>query len=382
MQEKRCRLTAVDGRTRAHTSTLRIPKTTVDLGGDTWRDATRCAVRANIDDFVALRCASELAAAGIDIASEVLREFVEGGKCVRSTFMYLGWLCGAGDDAAALRASSGLELLHAFALLQDDVMDAATLRRGRPAAHVAFARWHRQRGLPGSPDRFGESAAVLLGDLCLVWAAQMMRESGVPAHALDRVWPRYDAMRTELAVGQFADLINDAGGYPTLDKVLEVSRRKSGNYTVRRPLEMGAAMAGCGEDVLTTLARYGDAIGEAFQMRDDVLGIFGSPAVTGKPSSSDLAERKATSVVAAAYHLADPAVRRELRAMMSAERLEDDDVRQWRELIAATGAVEWIGRLIDARLTLALRLIDESGVRPPVQAALAEMAAACTKRAA
>lgn len=145
---------------------------------------------------------------------------------------------------------------------------------------------------------------------------------------------------------------------------------------------MGAAMAGCGEDVLTTLARYGDAIGEAFQMRDDVLGIFGSPAVTGKPSSSDLAERKATSVVAAAYHLADPAVRRELRAMMSAERLDDDDVRQWRELITATGAVEWIERLIDARLTLALRLIDESGIRPPVQAALAEMAAACTERAA
>src|SRR3954447_16473888 len=367
MQEKRCRLTAVDGRTRAHTSTLQVPNTSVDLRGDTWRGATRRAVGANIDDFVALRCAPELTAAGIGIASKVLREFIEGGRCVRWMFMYLGWLCGADDDAAALRASSSLELLHAFALLQDDVMDASTLRRGRPAAHVAFARWHRQVGLSGSAGRFGESAAVLLGDLCLVWAAQMMRESGVPAHALDRVWPRYDAMRTELAVGQFADLINDAGGYPTLDKVLEVSRRKSGNYTVRRPLEMGAAMAGCGEDVLTTLARYGDAIGEAFQMRDDVLGIFGSPALTGKPSSSDLAERKATSVVAAAYHLADSTLRRELRTMMSAERLDDDDVRQWRKLITATGAVEWIERLIDARLTLALRLIDESGIPPPLQ---------------
>ena len=131
----------------------------------------------------------------------------------------------------------------------------------------------------------------------------------MPATALDRVWPRYDAMRTELAVGQFADLINDARGFPTLDKVLDVSRRKSGNYTVRRPLEMGGAMAGCGEHVLTTLGGYGDAIGEAFQMRDDVLGIFGSPAVTGKPSGSDLAEHKATSVVAAAYHLADSPLR-------------------------------------------------------------------------
>jgi geranylgeranyl diphosphate synthase type I len=342
----------------------------------------RGAVQAIIDDFVAMRCAPELHTAGIGIASEVLRDFVAGGKCVRSTFMYLGWLCGADDDDAALRAAASLELLHAFALLQDDVMDGSPLRRGRPSGHVAFARWHRQLGLSGSPGRFGDSAAVLLGDLCLVWAAQMMRESGVPAASLDRVWPRYDAMRTELAVGQFADLINDARGFPSLDKVLDVSRRKSGNYTVKRPLELGAAMAGCGEHVMTTLAGYGDAIGEAFQMRDDVLGIFGSPAETGKPAGSDLAERKATTVVAAAYHLASPAMRRQLRQMMSADDLDDTDVRRWAELIRATGAVDWIERLIESRLTLALRLIDDSGVRPAVQTALADMAAACVERTA
>ncbi len=379
-------MTAIDGRTRAHTSTLQPTAAAVkihaDLHDDTWRGTTRGAVQAIVDDFVASRCAPELKAAGIGIASDVLRDVIEGGKCVRSMFMYLGWLCGADDDAAALRAAASLELLHAFALLQDDVMDGSSLRRGRPAGHVAFARWHRHVGLSGSPGRFGESAAVLLGDLCLVWAAQMMRESGVAAPALDRVWPRYDAMRTELAVGQFADLINDAGEFPTLDKVLDVSRRKSGNYTVRRPLEMGAAMAGCGDHLLTMLARYGDAIGEAFQMRDDVLGIFGSPAVTGKPSSSDLAEHKATSVVVAAYHLADPTLRRELRALMTADRLDAGDIRRWRDLIAATGAVEWIERLIDARLTRALNLIDDADVRPAVRAALAGMATACTARAA
>jgi geranylgeranyl diphosphate synthase type I len=371
---------------RAHTSTLQPEaaalKTPADLHGDSWRCTTRRAVQAIVDDFVALRCAPELHAAGIGIASELLGDFIGGGKCVRSMFMYLGWLCGAEDDAAALRAAASLELLHAFALLQDDVMDASPLRRGRPSGHVAFAQWHRHLRLSGSPGRFGESAAVLLGDLCLVWAAQMMRESGMPATALDRVWPRYDAMRTELAVGQFADLINDAGGFPTLDRALDVSRRKSGNYTVRRPLEMGAAMAGCGEHILTKLGSYGDAIGEAFQMRDDVLGIFGSPEITGKPSGSDLAERKATSVVVAAYHLADSALRRELRELMSAERLDANDVRRWRDLIAATGAVEWIERLIDARLTRALSLVDESGIRPAVRAALADMAAACTERAA
>jgi geranylgeranyl diphosphate synthase type I len=339
-------------------------------------------VQAIIDDFVAIRCGPELHSAGIGIASEVLRGFVGGGKCVRSTFMYLGWLCGADEDDAALRAAASLELLHAFALLQDDVMDGSALRRGRPSGHVAFAQWHRHLGLSGSPGRFGASAAVLLGDMCLVWAAQMMRESGVPAASLDRVWPRYDAMRTELAVGQFADLINDARVYPTLDKVLDVARRKSGNYTVRRPLEMGAAMAGCGEHVMTMLAGYGDAIGEAFQMRDDVLGIFGSPAETGKPAGSDLAERKATTVVAAAYHLASPSLRRQLREMMSADDLNDNDVRRWAGLIRATGAVDWIERLIDSRLVRARRVIEQSDVRPTVQTALADMAAACAERTA
>jgi len=378
-------LTAIDGRTCFPRSTRQpavLPKAEVDEHRTSWRSATGRTVQAIVDDFVAVRCAPELQAAGIGIASEVLRDFVAGGKCVRSTFMYLGWLCGAGDDDAALRAAASLELLHAFALLQDDVMDGSELRRGRPAGHVTFARWHRHLALSGSPSRFGESAAVLLGDLCLVWAAQMLRESGVPATKLDRVWPRYDAMRTELAVGQFADLINDAGRRPSLDAVLDVSRRKSGNYTVRRPLEMGAAMAGCDDQVLTMLGGYGDAIGEAFQMRDDVLGIFGSPEVTGKPSGSDLTEHKATSVVAAAYHLANPTLRRQLRELMSADDLDDSDVHRWRELIVATGAVDWIEGLIDARLTRAMDLVGGSNIRPAVRNALADMATACTERAA
>jgi geranylgeranyl diphosphate synthase type I len=344
--------------------------------------AIRTVVADAVDSFVSRRCTPELAAAGVHAAGDVLAHYVHGGKCVRPTFMYLGWLCGADEDDAALRAAASLEFLHAFALLQDDVMDGAALRRGRPAGHVTFSRWHRGRGFSGSADRFGQSAAVLLGDLCLVWAAQMLRESGVPGSALERVWPRYDAMRTELAIGQFADLVNDARGFPTLDRVLEVSRRKSGNYTVRRPLEMGAAMAGCDDGVLTVLGGYGDAVGEAFQMRDDVLGIFGSPAVTGKPSGSDLAEHKATSVVATAYHLADPATRRALRDLMCAEDLDDNDIRRWRGLIVATGAVEWVERLIASRLTHAVALVERSDIRPSVQIALADMAEACAERAA
>src|SRR5262249_31198043 len=150
----------------------------------------------------------------------------------------------------------------------------------------------------------------------------------------------YDAMRTELAVGQFADLVNHAGAFPTLAHVLDVSRRKSGNYTVRRPLEIGAVLAGCGPRTVALLGRYGAAVGEAFQLRDDVLGVFGVPAVTGKPAGSDLAEQKATSVVIAAHHLADSTTRRQLCELMSATELDENDLQSWRALIVATGAVD------------------------------------------
>ena len=348
----------------------------------TWRRSVRRAVLASVGEFVSTRCADDLSAAGVDVATDVLLTFVDGGKCVRSTFMYLGWLCGADDDDGALRAAASFELLHAFALLQDDVMDGSALRRGRPAAHVTFAQWHRERAMSGSPDRFGEAAAVLLGDLCLVWAQQMMRESGVDGSALARAWPRYDAMRTELAVGQFADLVNDAAEFPEWDQVLDVLRRKSGNYTVRRPLEIGAAMAGCVPGVMGPLSAYGEAVGEAFQLRDDVLGIFGAPEVTGKPASSDLSEHKATSVVVAAYRLADHTLRRQLTQLMSTPDLDSADIAHWRSLIVATGAVEWIEELIDARLAQALEMINRGPVDSAVRTALADMATACTERAA
>lgn len=215
-----------------------------DAHFEIWRKGVRHAALAHVDDFVENHCVPQLRHTGIDVAADVLVQFVGGGKCLRSTFMYLGWLCGAPADDAALRASAGLELLHAFALLQDDVMDDSDLRRGQPAAHVQFGQWHRDHGMSGSQQRFGASAAILLSDLCLVWAEQMMRYSGVPHEALMRAWPRYDEMRIELAVGQFADVANDYGALPTLDEVLDVARRKSGNYTVRRPLEIGAAMVG------------------------------------------------------------------------------------------------------------------------------------------
>jgi geranylgeranyl diphosphate synthase, type I len=367
---------------RTGTTTHTQPIGTADSPNGQWHSAVRTSVLAAVTEFLDSRCAQALPGSRVDIAEGVLRDLLADGKCLRSTFLYLGWLSGARAEAAAIRAAASLEFLHAFALMQDDVMDGSPMRRGRASAHRRFEDWHRHRRLPGSSARFGESGAILLSDLCLVWAEQMLRESGLADDALARAWPRYDAMRTELAVGQFADLVNDTSTLPSLDEVLDVARRKSGNYTVRRPLEIGAALSGCDEHTLTVLGDYGDAVGEAFQLRDDLLGVFGLPETTGKPSGSDLAARKATTVVVAAHQLSSRSQRRALENLMTTADLTDADINRWQCLIAEIGTVEWMEKLIDRRLAWAMHRLDTASLDDGVRSGLTTMAAACTERVA
>lgn len=369
----------------ARTEAATQPPTVAGPKDSPWLTSLRHRVLVAVADFLDTWCSHALRGAHVDIAEGVLRGMLTEGKCVRSGYLYLGWQCGARPTEATVRAAASLELLHAFALVQDDVMDESDMRRGRPSAHRAFEHWHRERGLPGSSTRFGESAAVLLGDLCLVWAEQMLRESGVGATALTRAWPRYDAMRTELAVGQFADLVNDSAGFPSLGDVLDVARRKSGNYTVRRPLEIGAALAGCDDAVLGALGRYGEAIGEAFQLRDDLLGVFGAPERTGKPTGTDLIARKATTVVVAGYELASGVQQRQFKEFMTADQLNSEDVTRWQALISEVGTVEWIEDMIDQRFTTAVEALSSLGATEldaDARSALLTMASACTERAA
>ncbi|MEU4251566.1 polyprenyl synthetase family protein [Amycolatopsis sp. NPDC026612] len=341
--------------------------------------ARRCLAEAH--GFVSERAAEHFSGrAEGALAETALPEFVAGGKCLRPLFAYVGWRCGQPESGAAIRAVAALELLHCFALVQDDVMDGSPLRRGRPALHVRFTRWHEEQGWAGSASRFGESAAILFGDLFLVWSEQLLRESGLTAGQLARGWVHYDAMRTELAVGQLADLVNDARALPSWDTVLDVLRRKSGNYTVRRPLEFGAALAGCGPELTAGLAEFGGLVGEAFQLRDDLLGVFGDPTVTGKPAGQDLRDRKASSVVVLAAAMAGRRRQAAFTELLELPTIDDDAVSRWRELIVATGARERMGELIRERADKALAAIDPAVVPRHAADLLATLAARCTER--
>jgi geranylgeranyl diphosphate synthase type I len=195
------------------------------------------------------------------------------------------------------------------------------------------------------------------------------------------VLPRYDRLRSELAVGQFRDLVNEARREPTLREVRAVATAKSGNYTVRGPLELGATLAGAPPAVLRDLGRYGAAIGEAFQLRDDLLGLFGTPAVTGKPVGEDLHARKATCVMVLARDLADRATRRELARLAVVDELTDADVRRYLEIITETGARASTEAVIADQLAAGLAAIEHTEMPAEARERLGHLARLCVDRA-
>lgn len=208
------------------------------------------------------------------------------------------------DERALVRAGAALELLHASALAHDDLIDASDTRRGRPATHRGFAALHRDAGWPGDPEQYGAAAAILLGDLLLSWSDEMLRRCGLP---LERVAPALDVLelcRTEVIAGQFLDVSVQARGRADVDAAMTVLRYKSAKYSIERPLHVGAALAGAGPETLTALSSFGLPLGEAFQLRDDLLGVYGDPATTGKPAGDDLVEGKRTVLVALALDAA------------------------------------------------------------------------------
>ncbi|MFI6242123.1 polyprenyl synthetase family protein [Micromonospora sp. NPDC050795] len=342
------------------------------------------AVDETLDAFLTAEVdtLNEIDASMGSFAATAREAVLTGGKRIRSTFAYWGWRGAVGGTAAlppVLPALAALELLHTFALVHDDVMDASTTRRGRPTAHIALAEQHVAAGHRGDPGRFGEAVAVLIGDLCMVWADQLLAHASVPANRLFEVRRCYDQMRVETVAGQYLDVLgeNDPASW-SVDRALRVARYKTASYTVQRPLLFGACLAGVPADdpLVSAYTRYGLAVGEAFQLRDDLLGVYGDPAATGKPAGDDLRTGKPTTLLTLARELATPA---QLAAL---ERATDGSVDTFAALVAETGAVTRVEQMIAERVSDALAALDAAPVDQTARTALTGLATAAANRRA
>jgi geranylgeranyl diphosphate synthase type I len=340
--------------------------------------------------------ASEELLPGLDALSSLLA----GGKRLRPAFCYWGWRgAGGADGPQILAAAAALELLHASALVHDDVMDGSDTRRGRPSLHRQFAARHAARHWHGSAEAFGTAAAILLGDLLLAWTDQMFQASGLPPEALRRGQPVLDLMRTEVMAGQYLDLLGQATGDGTAASALRVVEYKTAKYTIERPLQLGAALADdtgladstglagdtaladdTGDKISAAYAAYGLPLGVAFQLRDDILGLFGDPARTGKPAGDDVREGKRTMLLAITRERASARQAAIIDRRLGDPQLDEAGVAEVRAVITGTGALAECELMIDRHVGTALSALDTAPITGEARAALAELAVTATAR--
>ena len=304
---------------------------------------------------------------------DALRSFVlGGGKRLRPAFCHWGFVGTGGDptDPLWVEAGAALELLHCFALVHDDVMDGSATRRGLPTVHVAFERRHRSAGWRGEARRFGEGAAILVGDLAFVLADRLL--AGAPRPA----WEVWDELRLEVNVGQYLDMLHTAMAAPTVESAQRICTYKTAKYTVERPLHLGAALAGAVDDgTRSALSGYGLPLGEAFQLVDDLLGAFGDPQRTGKPVGDDLREGKPTRLLALALERATGADLDLLATRVGADDLADDEVLAILSVLESTGARAEVESAVGQLAATALERAAALPTTGEACTALAEIAA-------
>jgi geranylgeranyl diphosphate synthase, type I len=363
--------------------------------------AFRDAVSAEISDFLSEQ-SSVLDSMGPELVPVHLMasQMLCGGKRIRPAFCVWGYAAAAGiptdEELRPLLAAAGsLDVFHVSALIHDDLMDSSDLRRGRPAAHRQFEALHANAGWLGDSAGFGRAGAILLGDLLVMWSAQMLHGAGVEQSALERALPIVEAMRTEVTCGQYLDMVAQAHPLrqrapaigslrPTIELALDDASRvveyKAARYTVQRPCQMGAAIGGGDDELYFALGAYGSPLGRAFQFRDDLLGVFGDPQVTGKPAGDDLREGKRTVLVAHAYAHAGDAGQKLLLQRLGDPGLDETGINELQQVIVESGAREAVESMINEYHERALKALHDTEITEEGRAGLSALADAAVRR--
>ncbi len=308
---------------------------------------------------------------GLEAPLVALRSLVTaGGKRLRPAFCHWAFIGAGGNpaDGRVVDVGAALELLHTFALVHDDVMDNADRRRGQASIHAEAMTQHRESGWRGEGRRFGEGVAILVGDFAFVYADMLVGALEPAARAI------YDELRVELCVGQYLDLAATASGARDAAQARRIEWYKSGKYTVERPLHLGAALAGRADELTAPLSAFGLPLGEAFQMRDDLLSVFGDPEITGKPVGDDLREGKLTPLVAATADRAD-ITGRALLERIGAPDITSEEIAAIQQTMIDCGAVAQVEHGIEALVAESLDALGRAPITADAREALAELGA-------
>jgi len=350
---------------------------TLESGVDPLREAINNSLAQFVDrENEYLR---EIAIELYPVADALKNFLIDSGKRFRPLFAAAGYVGSGGVlDTASINAIASIELVHVCALIHDDVMDGSDTRRGAPSIHRLFEKLHRNDSLKGSPEQFGVASAILLGDLALVWASKALHESGMPSQSLLRALPLYDEMRVELMAGQYLDVYEQALASESIERSLKVARFKSGKYSIERPLHFGASLS-TGQN-LSAYTGYGIPLGEAFQLRDDLLGVFGDPTQTGKPAGDDLREGKRTVLIAATLQRSTPDQKARINSLLGKQDLGISEVEELRAIITSSGALDFVEKMITDLTQESLAELETGTITSDAKSFLIHMADVATKR--
>ncbi|WP_225101077.1 polyprenyl synthetase family protein [Streptomyces sp. CoH27] len=306
-----------------------------------------------------------------------LEAAVADGKRLRAAFCYWGWrAAGQPDSDALLRAAASMELVHAAAVVHDDLIDDSPLRHGRPTAHLALRGAVAGHPRPGAAAR---SLAMLVGDLLMSLAGQLFATCGLPAAYMARARPLWSLLARELIAGECLEILH-TGAVPDTTASLKVIRYKTAKYTVEHPLLIGGTLAGAGERLRAGYSAYGLPLGEAFQLRDDLLGLFGDPERTGKADSDDVRGHRPTALLAETWRIAGTDERERLRTLLGRGEPDRAGLDAVREVMHRLGAPERVENMISARVAEALDALHGLDIPVPAADALAGLAHAATAR--
>lgn len=327
---------------------------------------------------------------------EFSRQFLSGGKRFRALFCYWGWRTVCGPDSPLspiVGAASALEIFHAAALVHDDIIDNSDTRRGAPSAHKLFDGLHRRSGWVGDDAEFGRASAILLGDLMLGWSDELLDDALLEATDLDaanaggarQARVEFNRMRTEVTAGQYLDILEERAWITQpeselLSRAHRVIVYKSAKYSVQAPLVIGAALAGADAAQLDSLRQFGLPLGIAFQLRDDMLGVFGDAAVTGKPSGDDLREGKRTVLIALAREYGSPETRSLIDDLLGNASLDELQIVELQNAIAASGAVDRVEEIIAANVAEARQVLAAAPLNADAVAELGALTDTVTRR--
>ncbi|MFG3134061.1 polyprenyl synthetase family protein [Streptomyces tendae] len=305
-----------------------------------------------------------------------------GGKRTRPVLCAIGWHAAgrSGTPPQLLHLAAAIEMFHAAAMIHDDIIDRSAIRRGLPSAHHALRA--QCTAAPGSDTStwFGASAALVLGDLALSWSDQLLYRGQLDNAQLQDTHPLLDTLRSEALIGCYIELLATGRQTDDLDTPMEINRLKTAKYTIERPLHLGAVLAGAGPAVLSTCSAYGIPLGQAFQLRDDLLGAFGDPTATGKPTLDDFREGKPTLLLAIALSRAAPDQRECLHQLVGDPLLDDAGAASVREILTVTGARQKVEDLIESHRLQAVAALDERTLPGAAATALRQMAETVTRR--